>query len=102
MLTDALIDQSLDGIMNITHDLLRLHIDTNKPYEIILLATLLTSIWTVLILLSTIALKLLTPLHRFTAWFFDLEEHPVKTIGIVAGVLVMAGSLIWSAVRALI
>ncbi len=63
-------------------------------------STLFTSIWTILILLSTTVLKLLVPVHRFTAWFFDVERHPVQAIGIVAGALVMIGSLIWTVLRA--
>ena len=59
------------------------------------LSTFVTSIWTVLLLLSTAALKLLAPVHRFSAWFFDVEHHPVQAIGIVAGTLVMIGSLAW-------
>jgi hypothetical protein len=62
----------------------------------LLLSTLLTAIWTVLLLLSTTVLKLLAPVRRFTAWFFDVENHPVQAIGIVAGALVMIGSLAWS------
>ena len=65
-------------------------------------STLLTSIWTVLILLSTTVLKLLAPLQRFTAWFFDVDKHPLKAIGIVAAALVMSGSLIWAVLRAVI
>jgi hypothetical protein len=63
-------------------------------------STLFTSVWTILILLSTTVLKLLAPVHRFTAWFFDVEKHPVQAIGIVAGALVMIGSLIWTVLRA--
>ncbi len=65
-------------------------------------SALLTSIWTGLILLSTTVLKLLPPLQRSTAWFFDLERHPVQAIGIVAGALVMVGSLLWTVLWAVI
>jgi hypothetical protein len=64
--------------------------------------TLFTSIWMVLIALSTSALKLFSPVRNFTAWFFDVDEHPVQAIGIVAGALVMIGSLVWAVVRAMI
>jgi hypothetical protein len=66
------------------------------------LSTLATSLWIILILLSTATIKLLSPLHRFAAWFFDIERHPVQAIGIVAGALVIVASLIWSVVRGLI
>jgi hypothetical protein len=69
---------------------------------VFLSSTLLTSIWTILIVLSTTVLKLLTPLQRFTAWFFDLEKHPLQAIGIVAGAVVMCVSLVWTVVRAMI
>jgi hypothetical protein len=57
------------------------------PGDIFIASTLLTSIWITLILLSTIVLKLLAPIHRFTAWFFDVQKHPVQAIGIIAGAL---------------
>jgi hypothetical protein len=41
-------------------------------------------------------------LQRFTAWFFDVDKHPVQAIGIVAGALVMIGSLIWTLVQTII
>jgi hypothetical protein len=80
------------------------HVITDYPLANIIccFTTLFTSIWTLLITLASIIIKLLAPLQRFTAWFFDVDKHPVKAIGIVAGALVMIGSLIWSLVRALI
>jgi hypothetical protein len=69
---------------------------------VFLLSTLFTSVWTILILLSTTVVKLLAPIHRFTSWFFDVDHHPLQAIGIVSGVLVMIGSLIWLIIRAVI
>jgi hypothetical protein len=66
------------------------------------LSTLFTSIWTILILLSTTALKFLAPVHRFTSWFFDVDKHPVQAIGIVSGGLVIIGSMIWTVLRAIL
>jgi hypothetical protein len=73
-----------------------------SPLSLFLSSTLLTSLWMTLILMSAMAVKLLAPLQRFTAWFFDVDRHPVKAIGIVSGALVVIGSLIWSLVRAVI
>jgi hypothetical protein len=70
-------------------------------YSFLIPSTLFTSIWTILILLSTTALGLLRP-QRFTGWFFDVDKHPVKAIGIASAVLVMVGSLLWSAIRGLL
>jgi hypothetical protein len=68
-------------------------------WHFFVISTLLTSIWMILILLSTTIIKLLAPIHHFAAWLFDVEKHPVQTIGIVAGALVMIGSLVWSVVK---
>jgi hypothetical protein len=67
-----------------------------------LVSTIFTSIWMTLLLLSTTVVKMLSPLQRFTTWFFDVDRHPIQSIGIVAGALVMIGSLVWSIVRAVI
>ncbi len=67
-----------------------------------MISTLLSSLWITLIFLSTATLGILAPMQRFTAWFFDADKHPVTSIGIVAGALVMVGSGIWTAIRAMI
>ena len=67
---------------------------------IFLASTLLTSAWTTLTLFSTLVVKLVMPLQRFTTWFFDVDRHPVQAIGVVSGVLLMTGSLVWTLVRA--
>jgi hypothetical protein len=72
-----------------------------SPFHIFICSTLFTSVRMFLILLSTALLKLLAPVHRFTGWFFDVDEHPVQAIGIVAGALLMLGSAIWTVVRAI-
>jgi hypothetical protein len=69
---------------------------------ILILSTLFTSVWSAIVLVGTGATKLIAPLHRFTAWCFDVDKHPVQAIGFMSGALVMVGSLIWSAVRALL
>ena len=63
---------------------------------ILFVSTLFTSVWTVLIVLSTITLRVLAPIQHMTAWFFDVEKHPVQAIGIVAGSLTIMGSFAWS------
>jgi hypothetical protein len=70
--------------------------------DAVTMSTLLTSLWTLFILLATIVLRFITPLHRLTTWFFDVEKHPVQAIGILTGALVLIGSLILSVIRALI
>jgi hypothetical protein len=78
---------------------------TGKPtsvFSIMLFSTLFTSVWTILILLSTALLKLLAPVQRFTGWFFDVEKHPIQAIGIVSGFLLVLGSAIWTVVRSIV
>ncbi|MBZ9822362.1 hypothetical protein [Mesorhizobium sp. CA4] len=61
---------------------------------ILQLSTLVTSAWMLIILLSGTILKLLEPLRRFANWFFPIEEHPIRAIGVVAASLVCVGSLL--------
>ncbi len=68
----------------------------------LLFSTLFTSVWTTLVVLSTVILKLLVPIQHFTVWYLPTEEHPIRAIGIVSAALVMIGSLIWTILRAII
>jgi hypothetical protein len=63
-------------------------------------STLLTSVWTLLMLLSGVAIKIVIPLQCFITYFFDIKHRPLEAIGIVSGALVMIGSLIWTVLRA--
>jgi hypothetical protein len=65
-------------------------------------STLFTSVWLTLVVFASAIIKLLAPLHRFTAWFFDVETHPLQAIGMVAGFLVMAGAVVWTIGRAVL
>jgi hypothetical protein len=44
-------------------------------------------------------IKLLVPVQRGATWFFDVEKRPIEAIGIVAGALIILGSLVWSLAR---
>jgi hypothetical protein len=68
-------------------------------YSAFYFSTLFTSIWLALIVLSSTFIKLLAPLHRFTAWFFDVEKHPLEAVGIVGGAMVLLGAAIWTVVQ---
>jgi hypothetical protein len=69
-------------------------------YYTSLLSTFLTSVWIVSVYVSTLTLNILSPLDRFTLWFFDVDKNPLRAIGTIAGALIMTGSLAWSLVRA--
>jgi hypothetical protein len=87
------------NFQNMAHVLMG-HIDSLRG--VLLLSTLFTSIWTILILVSTAVLKILVPVEQLTSWFFDVDNHPVQAIGIVSGALVMLGAGLWSLVRWLV
>ncbi len=38
-------------------------------------------------------------LRQFTAWWFDVEKHPLTAIAKVAGTLIIIGALLIKAVR---
>lgn len=67
--------------------------------ELLMLSTLFTSVWTMLILLSAFILKCLSPVQRFTTWFFDVDKHPFRALGDVAAGLIVLGSAAWSVAR---
>jgi hypothetical protein len=65
-------------------------------------STMLTSAWVVLLVVSTILLKLLAQLEyvrRFTIWWFDVDEHPLRAIAEVAATLVVIGAIALKAGR---
>jgi hypothetical protein len=72
------------------------------PLPIMMSSTLFTSVRIILILVSTIVLKLLARVQRFTGRFFDVDRHPLLAIGSVAGVLVILGSCIRVIVSAIV
>ena len=61
-------------------------------------STLLTSLWTMLLLVSSIIAILLIPveyLRRFTAWWFrDIEKRPLTSLAKVAGTLLVIGAVV--------
>jgi hypothetical protein len=73
-----------------------------SEYLPLLFSTLFTSTWTILVLVAASLLKLLSPIHKVVAWFFDLEKHPVQAIGIVSSALILIGSGVWTALRIVI
>jgi hypothetical protein len=62
-------------------------------------ATLLTSIWMVLIVVAMAILRLLSPLvqvRRLVRWGWDLQANPVMALGWMIAVLVFLGSFIYA------
>ena len=63
--------------------------------------TAVTSIWTLLALVSCLVTKMFSSvdlaMHAIRA-IFDVEEHPVKVLGLTAAVLVWTGSVVYAAI----
>ncbi len=59
-------------------------------------STLLTSVWTLLFLVSSLVVELLAPveqLRRFTLWWFrDIDKHPLTAIAKVAATLLVVSA----------
>jgi hypothetical protein len=70
-------------------------------YAVCMVSTIFTSIWTVLILLSSTLIRLVIPLQALINWFYPVEKHPMKAIGLVSAALTMIVALLSSGVRAL-
>jgi hypothetical protein len=88
-----------------TAGFVREYLSSRSPmpvFGVLFFSTLFTSVWTFLIFLSVVVIKLLAPLQRFTSWFFDIEHHPVKAIGTVSAALVMIVGLIGTMLRLII
>jgi hypothetical protein len=69
---------------------------------ILVTSTLLTSVWVILFLLSSIFVGALAPLEyirRFTLWWFDIDRHPLKAIAKVAATLIVVGAFAMKAAR---
>ena len=76
--------------------------ENQYPVAILLfLSTFFTSIWTAVLGLSVGVLRATLSLQRAALWFFDVDAHPIQSIGIMAGALVLAVGFIWSALKAL-
>ena len=70
----------------------------NLVNVICMTSTILTSIWTFGVLFSAvfarIVISLKYPLAVLT-WLFDVDEHPIKIIGIMLAGFVWSGSVIY-------
>jgi hypothetical protein len=85
-----------DNTTGILASLIHAHVEGTAYFTI---STMFTSLWVFWVACSVSVLKLLAPIRSFTAWFFDVDKHPVQAIGIVSGALVMVGAGGWSLVR---
>jgi hypothetical protein len=74
------------------------------PLELFVVSTILTSIWIVLALAALLVTKFLGVADKarlFTVWFFNVDEHPLRAIGIVAGGIIFVISLLSTLLKGL-
>jgi len=81
-----------------------IHQGNNMSLNSVLIpSTLLTSLWTLLLVLTFFIVKLLIPLEtlrRLTAfWFRDVEKYPLTSIAKVAATLIIAGATVIKVIR---
>jgi hypothetical protein len=61
-------------------------------------STLLTSVWTFLVFVSASLMRLalyLAPALRLVRWFFDVDQHPIRVIGLMFATLIWMGSMFY-------
>ena len=65
------------------------HRSTGFPLlGVLISSTLMTSIWIAATWLAIILLRGILPLQRFINWFFPVNEHPIRALGFLAGLVV--------------
>jgi hypothetical protein len=73
------------------------------PSNVIVPSTMLTSVWTLLIFVSSMIAQLLVPvdyIRRFTTWWFrDVENHPLTAVAKVGATLTILGAMVIKAAR---
>jgi hypothetical protein len=76
--------------------------------ELFTTSTLLTSMWAIIAIASLAVAKMLVLAdyaRKFTTWFFNVDEHPIRAVGVVAGGMILmaslTGTLIGTLLRAL-
>ena len=66
---------------------------------IMALSTMMTSLWTILIIVSSLVLKAIgsfSRVMRLASWMFDVDAHPIRVLGLVAATICWVGSVIYS------
>ena len=74
-----------------------------SPTAVVVPSTMLTSLWTLLLIVSGMIAQLLSPIdyvRRFTTWWFrDIETHPLTAIAKVAATLIIVSAVAVKTVR---
>lgn len=66
---------------------------------VFVLSTMMTSLWTILIIMAVIVLKAIRrPVNymmRIVRWGFDVDSYPVRVIGLVSAAIVWVGTVVY-------
>jgi hypothetical protein len=57
-------------------------------------STLMTSVWIFVTVMASAVLKIIAPIQTFVEWFFPIDRHPIRAIGLVAGLMIWVGSVL--------
>jgi hypothetical protein len=44
--------------------------------------------------MASAVLKIIAPIQTFVEWFFPIDRHPIRAIGLVAGLMIWVGSVL--------
>lgn len=99
---------AVSGIFAISLDMLAIaatHVESFTGSQlaafVIGISTLLTSVWTVMVLVAIMLLRALLSINlvaRLMRWAFDIDEHPIRAIGLVIAALTWTTSVIYALV----
>ena len=62
-----------------------------RPYEMFFWPGMVPSMWLWLYVAATLIVRLVVrtaPVFRFSVYFFDIDQHPIRSVGVVAAALV--------------
>jgi hypothetical protein len=78
-------------VSNFTFTPLPISSGLKPPYEMFFWPGMVPSIWLWLYVVATLVVRLAArtaPVVRFSNYFFDIDQHPIRSVGIVAATLV--------------
>jgi hypothetical protein len=78
-------------VSNFTFNPLPISSGLRQPYDIFFWPGMVPSIWLWLYVVATLVVRLaarIAPVFRFSTYFLDIDQHPIRSVGIVAATLV--------------
>lgn len=72
------------------------------PYTVFLLSTAFTTVWTILMLVAILLLKMVARLRFAATWLYDADTHPLRAIGLAAASFVLVVTLVCWLLRSIV